>query len=120
MNDKIEETVKKAKEVAAAAYKKTGEVINVQKQKLEVAALNSKLKTQYEKLGRLLFKELSGTENGDVANVAAQIRSIEAEIEERSAEIRNAKGKTICRSCNKEVPADAIFCAYCGSKLGEE
>ena len=40
--DKFEETVKKAKEATFAAYKKTGEVLSVQKEKIEIVTLNNK------------------------------------------------------------------------------
>ena len=53
--DNFEEALNKAKEVATAAFKKTEEVINIQKQKIDIATLNNKLNNAYAELGRAIY-----------------------------------------------------------------
>ncbi len=112
--DSFEGALNKAKEMASAAYKKTEEAIIIQKQKLELVSLNTKLNDAFSSLGKALYNkdiDLSGEEE-----IVNEIKALEEQIAALNSEIRKAKCKDNCVVCGKEIEKDAAFCSHCGAK----
>ena len=112
--DNFEEALNKAKEVATAAYKKTEEVLSVQKQRLEIATLNSKLKDAFATLGETVYNQ--GIDLSFAQENIEDIEQLKAKISSLQAEIRKTKYKEICSACGKEIEKDTAFCSHCGAK----
>lgn len=113
--DNFEAALNKAKEVATAAYKKTEEVISVQKQKIEIATLNNKLNNAFSELGRAVYLK-EGIDLSAEQEIVDNINSINAEIKALREEIRKTKCKDVCENCGKEIEKDTAFCSHCGAK----
>ena len=69
----IDQAMNKAKEVFDVACKKTGEVVNTQKQKFDVSSLENKRAKDFEKLGSLYFDLIKNEkiENEIIAELVA-------------------------------------------------
>ncbi len=117
--DTFEKTVQKAKDVFDIAVKKTGEFVNVSKQKISVANLNSKLTKAYAELGKLQFVALKDTEidNPEVSSVVLEIKQIISEIKLLLAEIDDVEGKITCPKCGSKAPIKSAFCNKCGERF---
>ena len=117
----FEEVVGAAKDTFSAVCKKTEEVVSVQKMKINIASMESKLSKDYEALGRYCFEMVLAQENAD-----EPAKALADEIVKRREEIKLAKqalyaaqGKAVCKNCGKEIAADAHFCPECGNSLAE-
>lgn len=120
--DALDQTVEKAKEIFNVACKKTGEVVTLQKQKIDLAALENKLNKSYAKLGRLVFERMKDTEidSPAIAEVVLDIKGRLFDVERLRDEISKAQGKITCAECGAKVPASSSFCNFCGARLKVE
>ena len=120
--DSFDKTVEKAKEIFNTACQKTGEVVNIQKLKIELATLQSKLNKAYALLGEIEYKKIKDTDLEDTAvKVAvAEIKGLLQEVENLRDEIDNLQGKRTCTNCGARVEKDASFCKICGANLNDE
>lgn len=115
----FEEVLSRAKSMAEAAGKKTGELVESTKIKLEIAELQREIAALYEGLGRLVY---DGRQSGE--SVEDMIESCIAHLEEQNAylqdlqdhllENRNAVRCTGCGAVNED---SARFCSQCGKNL---
>ncbi|MDD6283944.1 MAG: hypothetical protein PUB05_01095 [Firmicutes bacterium] len=115
----FEDTIYKAKEVIDMAGKKTGELVNIQKLKVNIAGLNSQMANDFEAIGRLCYDNMrSGTDNGDaIAAIAEEIDEKQEQVRQLRERIAELKGERICGGCNNPVSNDAEYCPKCGAKL---
>lgn len=117
--DFLENAVNKAKEVFDVAYKKTEDVVNTGKQKLDVANLENKLNKDYQKLGEIYFELIK--ESDDLQDVTLELKNAICEKQEKIAKIKkelnDAKNKRICPVCSVSIDKNAVFCSACGAKL---
>ena len=115
----LDDLMEKAKELADAAGKKTGELYELSKYKYECIRLSNEMKKLYEKLGAVVYKQVK-TGNGDNKEIDAIASEIDdrklriAEIKDIMAEMMNKK---ICKNCGTANPKDSVFCSQCGAKL---
>lgn len=114
--DKFDEAVKKVKEVADIACKKTGEVITVQKQKFDILTLKNELNEVYASLGRAVYKQ-EGVDLQEHKDLTDKIEELTLKIKEKQDEISKINGKEFCSECGKEINQDVVFCPYCGKKI---
>lgn len=116
----FEDTLVKAKEAIDVAGTKAGEVIAVQKLRLNAASLNSQITRDFETLGRLVFDNAKGKGAGTdaVDEVMENIDRKYLQLKELEAEIAKAKGETICPVCHTANDAEATYCNRCGNSLG--
>lgn len=119
--DFFEEAVVAAKDTFNAVCKKTEEVVSVQKIKINIASMESKLAKDYEALGRYCLESVLSDENADeqAKNIAEDIVNKKAEIEKAKQELYAAQGKAVCPSCGNKVEDKAKFCSSCGQNLSE-
>ncbi len=116
--DFFDNAVNKAKEVFDVAYKKTNEVVTTQKQKFDVASVESKRNKDYMQLGEIYFNILKDTEIEDerVRTLVEQINEKNEKIQELTDEINAAKNKKICPNCSASIDENSIYCNVCGAK----
>ena len=110
----------KAKETFGDVYKKAETVVNVQKQKLDIYALEAKLSKSYEILGKLCYDAIRNDEPFDAESVKPVTDDIAEKlvlIEETKEEILKTKNKKLCTKCGAQIEKYAVFCSKCGAKL---
>lgn len=110
----------KAKDVFEAAYKKTGDAVNVGKQKLDIASLENKLNKSYEILGKVCFDEVmhGGSFDADAAKpILDDIEEKRNQLEEIKKEVAKARNKKLCPKCNGPIDKNAAYCNSCGAKI---
>ena len=112
----------KAISVANVAGKKTEEVVETSKLKLQEVALNADLEDCYEKIGSLVFRSrTAGVDNEEqIAELIAQAQELVSQLTElklKRAEIKKVKK---CPNCGASCEIDSHFCSRCGMVLSEE
>lgn len=117
--DFFDNAVNKAKEAIDVACKKTNEVVNTQKQKLDVAALENKRAKDFELLGMLYYESIKncGSEDKKINDIVSEISSKNEKIKKLKEEINSAKNKRICPKCGAAVEECSNYCNACGEKL---
>ena len=117
--DFLNDFISKAKETLDFACKKTGEVVSVQKQKIDVVALTNKRNKDFEALGKLYFELYSDSEsqNEEIAALISEINRKNEMINQINDEINATKSLIVCPKCNNVIKDDSSFCNKCGAKL---
>ncbi len=117
--DFFENAVSKAKDAFDVAYKKTNEVVYVQKQKFDIASIEGKREKEYATLGKLYFEQIKDTEieNPEIKQLVDEIKNKNEKIKVIKDEINSAKNKRICPQCSAAIDNDAAFCSVCGAKV---
>ena len=117
--DFFDNAINKAKEVVDIAYKKTEEVVLTEKQKFDIASLNSKIDKDYKALGQIFYQLYKDNEDipNDAKNLIKNINEKKLKIKELKEEIVETKNKAVCPHCQNYIPQNAVFCSVCGEKL---
>ena len=117
--DFFDDTVNKAKEAIDVASKKTGEVVNTQKQKFDIASLESKRAKDYAVLGEIYYNKIKdgAVEDENVSELVLAIKEKSEKIEKLKAEVNSAKNKRICPKCGAAIEQTSNYCNACGAKL---
>ena len=117
--DFFDNAINKAKEVVDIAYKKTEEVVTTEKQKFDIASLNSKIDKDLKRLGAIFYKQYK--DNEDICDEAkvliASVNEKLVKIDELKDEIGKTKNKELCPHCQNYIPQNSVFCSICGEKL---
>ena len=122
MNNTVDNFMDKARDVADAAGRKTSEIIEVSKLKVQCISINNKIKAVYEKLGSTVysFKKSDYSNDELVDSMVEEIDELLAELDEVSEKIANIKNVVFCTACGKKNPENAYYCAKCGNRISEE
>lgn len=105
----------KAISVANVAGKKTEEMVEASKLKIQEVSVNADLANCYEKIGSLVYssKKFGADNEQEIAQLIAQADELQAKREE----IRKVRK---CPNCGASCATDAHFCSRCGMVLHEE
>ena len=117
----FEDVLLKAKSVAESAGKKTTDLVEVTKLKMEAAEVEKDISATLEGLGRLMYDSKKAGED-----VSALIDECIIKVDEQNAKLAELRDKICayqnvvrCRQCNTVNADDAVFCKKCGSKIRE-
>lgn len=117
--DFFDDMLNKAKDAIDVASKKTGEVVNTQKQKFDIASLESKRAKDFAVLGEIYYNKIKDGEAEDenISELVLSIKEKSEKIDKLKAEINNAKNKRICPKCGAAIDQISNYCSACGEKL---
>ena len=117
--DFFDDMLSKAKDAIDVASKKTGEVVNTQKQKFDIASLESKRAKDFAVLGEIYYNKIKDGEEEDenISELVLSIKEKSDKIDKLKAEINNAKNKRICPKCGAAIDQISNYCNACGEKL---
>ena len=117
--DFFDDVLNKAKEAIDVASKKTGEVVNTQKQKFDIASLENKRAKDFAVLGEIYYNKIKDGEAQDenISELVLSIKEKSEKIEKLKAEVNSAKNKRICPKCGAAIEQTSNYCNACGEKL---
>ena len=117
--DFFDDMLSKAKDAIDVASKKTGEVVNTQKQKFDIASLESKRAKDFAVLGEIYYNKIKDGEALDenISELVLAIKEKSDKIDALRAEINSAKNKRICPKCGAAIDQTSNYCNACGEKL---
>lgn len=106
----------KMKSWANAAGKKTEEVVETSKLKLQIVSLNGDISKAYEELGALVYHAAKNNETvgEEMDAVMEKIDELLVKLAELESKVTEIKKERICGNCGAACPVDAHFCSRCG------
>lgn len=115
----FEDVVLKAKSAADYAGKKTGEVVEIARLRINATELEDRMCKEFLELGKKVYN--TAKEHSDCTEyVQAKCESIDklsTELEEINQKISELKCEKKCAGCGFANPQDAEYCQKCGAKL---
>lgn len=111
----LEDIYDKAKTVAEVAGKKTGELVELTRLKLNAADLEKKISVLFEKLGQLVYEEPENA--AAIEEEKAKITALKQDLAELRETIATLKNGVLCASCDTVNEKDAAYCKSCGTQL---
>lgn len=117
-----EDLGKKFGETAETVTNKAGEVMEIQKLKNQIRALERGNESDFIDLGRMVYEQFQQgqTMSTEVTGLCEAIQSREESIGEYEKQIAEVKGDFECGSCGKKVAKGMSYCPYCGAKTPDE
>lgn len=115
----FDDALNKAKETIDVVGQKTGEAVNVQKLRFEIAAVENKREKDLRELGRLCFAKYKNSDNvpADIADIVAAIKEKSVRIGALKTEIAKVQDRKMCPECGAVIDIDSNFCRSCGTKV---
>jgi len=103
------------------------EVLQKTKETAEIIKYNNLISEEEKHLEQLfacLGKEFY-EQNYDICleklpDTVAEIKEIQAKIEDYQAHLQSVKGVILCPNCGKDLPPDVAFCSACGHRIDSE
>lgn len=114
--DKLGKTIASASRDMA---ERTKDLTDLAKIKIDIKNKEDYINDQYISLGKQFFEE-NQLDFDEKYPQFSFIREALDDLDALNAQLMELKGAKICPNCQKEVPNDAGFCSYCGTKLEEE
>ena len=106
LNQMTQKTISKSKEVAGVA-----------KLNLEISTLNQNIKNIQNEVGAYVLENGLLMDDASVAEWAAKVASLKADIEANTEKIHDLKNVSICPGCGAEVAKTSKFCDKCGTAI---
>lgn len=126
MKEIMNEISKKANEVAKvigekteAFSKKTEEVIEIQKVKSQIRALEQNIEVDLCDLGEIIYAKFKEEQeiDSDLTPICVEIKERLELIDTLEKQVLEYKGQELCNECGKPVDKAASFCSCCGAKI---
>ncbi len=114
------DVVERARQGLDVVVKKTEEVVNVSKLKIEKTSLESELSKSYEILGKLCYDAVKDNGSFDAESVKPVIDDITeklSQVKRIKKDIVTAQNKKQCTNCGGGIDKDSVFCNKCGAKV---
>ncbi len=114
------DVVERARQGFDVVAKKTEDVVNISKLKLEKASLESKLSKSYEILGKLCYDAVKDDDDFDAESAKPVIDDITekiGQIKKINRDIIATQNKKQCANCGNGIDKDSVFCNKCGAKV---
>ena len=114
----FEELGKKFGETAECVTNKAGEMMEIQKIKSQIRALEKGNEEDFLSLGYMVYKQFQEGEtlSMEATGLCEAIQSRDESIDEYEKQIMDVKGDFICEHCGKTVLKGMAYCPYCGAK----
>ena len=122
MRDFFEDLGKRLGETAESLTNRASEVVEVQRIRGQIRALDRNNERDYRDIGRMIYEKYK---NGEVIDtemvcICEEIEKREATAEEMEQMIADSKGTTVCPNCHANLTSDMVYCPQCGEKVPEE
>ncbi len=117
----FEDVLIKAKDLAETAGKKTSDMVELTKLKVEAAEIEKDIAATLEGLGRLIYDaRKAGEDVGElIDDCVARVDELTKKKDEAEARICEFRNAVRCRNCGTVNPDDACYCKKCGEKIKE-
>ena len=118
----VDEWMEKLRFIADAAGKKTGEMVELSKYKMETVRISGEIKRLHEKLGMEMYRLIKTNQSNSeaVETLTQQIDAQFARLDEIERTMVAMQNKQLCEHCGAVNPKDAVYCLKCGEKLCAE
>ncbi len=123
MESKVfDDIYEKAKSVVDATAKKTSDMVEISKLKIEAAKVERAISSRYEELGSNVYLMKKGDDYDEelVNYICTEIDELKDTLAELKGIIADKRNMVICPECGAKNAKGSIFCSKCGDKLTKE
>ena len=122
MSTNMDAFMNKAREMACAAGKVAGEVVDTSKAKLQEMKLNADLKDAYARLGNVVYDSIKkDSDNRQLIDmIVGEIDTLKKELQETQPVQSEDPGEIYCPKCGATNEKGFSFCCKCGTALTAE
>ena len=116
----MEKFISELKSAADKVVKKTGELAEISKVKLNAANAKSDINACFKTLGELVYKAQKEQEDDAPEKIQELIETIDAlykKIDELNDSLAAMKNEKLCPNCGKSNPKKQRFCGGCGQQF---
>ena len=115
----LDDLKKNVTDLSESVAKKSSEIIETQKLKMQRSSLESDLRDSYVALGRLYEKRLAGSarEGSEEAVLLKKLTSVRASMAKIEDALLKLKGVVTCPGCGQSVSKTFEFCPKCGARM---
>ena len=118
MANPIDEIFEGVIDIANKAGKKTTELVDVSKIKIDIAGINNEIKHANEKLGVLTYNAARKCGDKTLIDLCInELDSLYAKLEVYKLKLDEAKSVRRCVKCGTANGLKAVYCYVCGEKL---
>jgi len=114
---------RKIKVSASKMTDRAQNVVEIGRLNTQIANIEREMGLYYQKMGEVFYegyhlKDMSEAEK-EMLELAKTCDLLVEERDEVRMKIAELKNERLCGACGKSLAQDALFCPYCGSKLGK-
>lgn len=119
----MDKFITELKNTADKVAKKSTELVEISKIKLNIANIKSEIAKNYKLLGEAVYVSQKSEDTPETENIEAIIKTLDElqdqlyALLESNAAFKNEKP---CPACTKSNPANAQFCVACGHRFDTE
>ena len=117
----FDDVFSKAKEVADVAGKKSEEIVEFSKLKLNSMGINNDINKAYQRLGVVVYDIKKNNVDGEdiIRACMEEIDMLKVQLDEITLKMNEMRNIKKCSHCSFANATDAVYCAKCGTKLAD-
>ncbi len=117
----LDDVVINVKSAAEAVGKKTGQIVDASKLRINMAELNAEISKRYEAVGQYVFESCREklADDAEIVSKLSEIDELKTQLAAVTRELNDKQNKVTCPNCGKQSASTAQYCSACGAKLGE-
>jgi len=114
-----DDLVANAQSAVNTVGKRTNELIDVSKLRLNIAEVGKKITAEYTEIGRLFCegKKQEADVSTEMEEHLATVEELNAQMDALNERLLELKKTVKCPNCGTENTKDNLFCPKCGAKL---
>lgn len=119
----LDSLMKNVSDAADYTVRKTGELTEIAKLRMEIHNCNNHITQCYEHLGRLYYKSVKnpdGTGSSSMEKYVAEADQWKEKLSALRVSLARAQGSVICDACGAQISVQSVYCPLCGVKLPTE
>ncbi len=120
---KVSEGARTITESAKTIGKKSSDLVETAKLKLEISRLEKEVENNLAALGKCVYLQHKGESGmeGEIERLIKSTGELEGEIKNLEEQVARLNPKPpVCPACQTELPFGAKFCFNCGEKIVKE
>ena len=118
----MDRIISEIKNTASKVAKKSGELVELSKVKLNIGNTKSGINSNFRLLGEMIYFSQNEENEIEHEKITETIQKID-DLYEKLAELKiieaGLANKKLCPHCNKQNDADSTFCSFCGCNFND-
>lgn len=113
----MDRLIQEIKSTADKVAKKSGELVELSKVKLNIGNTKSEINTNFRNLGEMIYssqKDENDIEHEKINEIISKIDDLYEKLAEYENTAAGLTKKKLCPQCRKTNEVDALFCSSCG------
>lgn len=115
----MERIISEIKNAADKVAKKSNELFEVSKVKLNISNIKSEINNNYKLLGKIVYESQKNEFSEDaekIEEIITNIDELNEKLFELSEIISSYKNEKVCPKCGKNTDKNTVYCPSCGFK----